>query len=981
MGDQDLGTEGTSGADQAPTGSWRDRVPTVELNTPAADPAAASDATASDESALPQDVQAPGPVAAAATVAPKPRRGFWPWAKRDKKTQVAGGESAGDAPASAPAPGSSPDEAAAPAGPIFGSQLGDDDEWPPLPTDQSFDEVVASYTEPHEPTAMPAPDRYIDDSSLTIQMEPIRVDEPAQPIVAVPAVEAIATEPPERPLVDELPERTPAEEAMPQPAALDLPEQVPAGRPGPMLYSFADVADSLQEQAAAARVTSQPASADLAAGALGVAAATEAVSTASRMEPGVDASAMTVALDPRLLGQSGAGTVAEPASSAAAAAAAGAAAGSSARSASSLAPAMPPPVAPEAASVAPPAGDVFGNPLRARLERGQPTEIIAAPPTPARLAPIERQSAPIGGDFGGAGARLIGGRFRAVERLDRGGAAETYKVVDEQGIIYAVDLLHPGSDREIQHLRDSMLAVAALQTPNVARVYEWGTDEAGFYVVREFVDGWDLETLLTRGPLDALRVSRYGAEAALGLAAAHAAGIVHGSLRTSDVIITPEGAVKVLGLGETLPRTLTPSSPPAAAYFLAPEQVRGEAPSESSDIYALGLVLYETATGVVSFEGPDAGIVAEKQLNAVAEPPRRVNPAVEASLEVVVLHALRKAPRDRYRNMDEFRQDLDRVADQIQGGVAASPDSEPGAKKSRRWVWIVLASALVLLLAAAGVGGWVWWRNNMAQVPTVVGTSPESARTRLAQAGLNVGSVAYSDKVAAGVNEGDVLSQDPSAGNWLRRGSKINLVINGPQKVLVPNVIGKPQADALAALQVSGLTIGAITQSFDATAVVGTVMSQTPTAGVEVPKATSVAFTVSKGPQSVSVPSVIGQTEAAATDALTKAGFKASSVRQSSDTVPTGQVISQAPTSGTPAKVGDSVTITVSQGPQAITVPSVVGQTLVSATDLIQAQRLIVKIVEKSSTAADVGKVIDQSPTSGTTAKPGDAVTITVGKL
>ena len=116
----------------------------------------------------------------------------------------------------------------------------------------------------------------------------------------------------------------------------------------------------------------------------------------------------------------------------------------------------------------------------------------------------------------GPDARTFAERYRAVERLDRGGTVETYKAVDETGALFTVDVLHPASEGETQHLRDSMLAVAAVQHPNLPRVFEWGVDSSGFYVVREFVEGWDLETLLTRGPLDPLRVARYGAEAALG---------------------------------------------------------------------------------------------------------------------------------------------------------------------------------------------------------------------------------------------------------------------------------------------------------------------------------------------------------------------------------------------------------------------------------------------------------------------------------
>lgn len=968
--------------------------------------------------------------AVAVTAAAKPeKKSFWPWGRK-AKDEPAAEDSSGTAADTAPV-----DTPQAVAGaPIFGSELPDDGEWPSLPTDDSFDEVAHAYAAGEAAPAssdfeMPdwaagMDDRepaWVDESSLTVPMEPIRTEAPGEPVPAAAATGVTDTaEPAERLegggslMADtEPPEPAPgAPEAMPEqqgvpeiagfihpelhpdlarPEPIDLPAQV-AGRPGPMLYSYSEVVDTLEEQTAAARVADRPEGSGAAiagAAVAGAAAAAVAGAAASHDAPEApaaftdDASALTQVLDMPSPGAAPAGLTyaAEPGPviGAPPSTAAGPA-GTQFMSAGAGEPPAPTAGA-EPVPAAEPVSEFGDNPLRERLETGRPVEVLAAPATPTAVAPVTHEVAPMAHDLEGAGARLIGGRFRAIERLDRGGTAETYKVIDEQGSMYAVDLLHPNGEREIQHLRDSMLAVAALQTANIARVYEWGTDESGFYVVREFVEGWDLETLLTRGPLDPLRVSRYGAEAALGMAAAHAAGIVHGSLRTSDVIITPEGAVKVIGLGQTLPRTLTPQSPPAAAYFLSPEQVRGEAPTDSSDIYALGIILYESGTGVVPFEGSDAGVVAEEQLNSQPEALRRVNPIIPASVEVVVSHALRKMPKDRYRTMDEFRQDLDRVGDQIQSGAVSEIETAPTLKKSRRWVWITALAVLGVLLLAGGAGGFVWWRNSMAQVPNLIGVSPEAAKTKLAQAGLSLGDVTYTQQIATSVREGDVLSQDPKASDWLRRGAKVNLTINGPQKVIVPNVVGKPQAEALSAVQTAGLIIGTITQTFDATVAAGTVISQTATAGVEVAKGTAVGFEVSKGPQSVAVPSVVGQAESAAVSALTKAGFKSNSIKAASDTIASGMVISQTPSAGTAAKVGDTITIQVSTGAQTIQAPNVVGKTMTEAAAIIQAQKLIVKIIERTTTAsADIGKVLDQSPSSGTSVKAGDTITITVGK-
>ena len=581
----------------------------------------------------------------------------------------------------------------------------------------------------------------------------------------------------------------------------------------------------------------------------------------------------------------------------------------------------------------------------------------------------------------------IAGRFTAVERLDSGDSVETYEALDEAGGVFAVDVLHPADATDTRRLGDAMYAVAALASPNIPRVWEWGTDDSGFYVVREYIDGWDIPTLLSNGPLDPLRVARYGAEVALGLSAAHAAGLLHGSLRTRDVMVEPEGTVKVLGMGETLPRVLAASGPSAATHFLAPELIAGEAPTEASDIYALGVVLYEMATSVVPFEGETARDVADLHLEAQAEPARCTNPDVPASLEVVIARAMRKEPEERYRSAAEMAQDLTRVGDQIESGTL--PPEVPAGPRIEipRWMWITAAALIATLVIGGGTAGIVWWRRSMTAVPSLVGLAPDAARAKIAEAGLEPGALFFTPTVTAGLPEGVVSTQSPLPGGWVRVGTGIGVVINGPRKVRVPTLEGATQASAIATIQASGLTVAGIEMVFG-DAEKGTVVTQTPTAGTPVPKGSGITVSVSQGPKVAVVPAVAGEAEAAAQTSLKEAGFKTSSSRQFDDTVALGTVISQSPAAASTAGVGETVALVVSGGPSPVTVPTVKGSSLADAISALQAANLKVS-VSSTKVAASVaggtkanpaiGQVLSQSPAAGASAKAGDTVTLTFG--
>ena len=266
-------------------------------------------------------------------------------------------------------------------------------------------------------------------------------------------------------------------------------------------------------------------------------------------------------------------------------------------------------------------------------------------------------------------------------------------------------------------------------------------------------------------------------------------------------------------------------------------------------------------------------------------------------------------------------------------------------------------------------------------VPNVVGMTQAAAQTAITSAGLTVGTItqAYSNTVPSG----NVISQTPPSGATVTPGSAVNLTISqGPQPVMVPNVVGMTQAAAQTAITSAGLTVGTITQAYSDTVPSGNVISQSPASGASVASGSAVNLTVSQGPQPVMVPNVVGMTQAAAQTAITSAGLTVGTITQAySNTVPSGNVISQTPASGATVTPGSAVNLTISQGPQPVMVPNVVGMTQAAAQTAITSAGLTVgTITQAYSDTVPSGNVISQSPASGASVASGSAVSLTVAQ-
>ena len=508
---------------------------------------------------------------------------------------------------------------------------------------------------------------------------------------------------------------------------------------------------------------------------------------------------------------------------------------------------------------------------------------------------------------------LLDNRYRIVDKIGVGGMADVYLGEDTLlGRPVAIKILHANfanDDEFVKRFKREAQAAGKLNHPNIVNMYDVGFDQNLHYIIMEYVDGETLKEYITRhGRLSIDEAVKFTIAIAEGLEHAHAMGIVHCDIKPHNVIITRTGRVKVtdFGIARAMNATNTvmyTNSILGSAHYLSPEQASGKPVDGNTDIYSLGVVLYEMLTGRVPFEGETPIAVALKHVREKVTPPTRYNPSIPPLLEAVVMKALAKNPADRFESISDMISDL-RLSQGFTMGKtqrhepydfatqmipAVDPDaledfnidresSQKVESKKKHMLnkiasipqkYIVLGAAVIFLIAFLGAfltyGN--FWSNTTVDVPNVVGKQVSVAKNILEDKHLRVST---SEVTNSDVPAGQVISQTPNAGEKVKEQRTIHLVVSkGVGDLTVPDLSGLTVDQARQRLKDLGLVVGKITQESVDGKPDGVIIAQTPSGDSKVSKGATIDLVVNKAKvKKVKVPNVVGMSLKEARDAL-----------------------------------------------------------------------------------------------------------------
>jgi serine/threonine-protein kinase len=584
---------------------------------------------------------------------------------------------------------------------------------------------------------------------------------------------------------------------------------------------------------------------------------------------------------------------------------------------------------------------------------------------------------------------IVAGRYRILGRIGSGGMADVYLAHDDHlGREVALKVLHRRFSRDqqfVERFRREASSAASLQHPNVVGVYDRGQHEDTYYIVMENLPGRTLRDLLNEeAPLSQERAIHFGTQILQAAGFAHRRGVIHRDFKPHNVIVAPDDSLKVtdFGIARAGASEMTETgSIMGTAQYLSPEQAQGQHVDAASDLYSIGVMLYEMLAGRVPFEGDSAVSIALKHVSDTPLPLREIRPDVHPALEAAIMRALNKDPAQRYANADEFIAALEAARAAILSGADGGhteswmptplppPDEE---QRARRWPWVTL---LLLLLAGAVAAALLLTGAKQVVVPQEVGKPAPDAVAELDHAGLN----AQIKRVESDQEVGLVVRQDPAAAKKVEKGSTVTLFVSsGPGFTTMPDVTGKTEADAIKELRKAGL-VATLHDEHSSTVAKGRVTKTDPIALHQVQKGSRVDVYVSSGPEIVTVPPVVGKDQADAKAALEDAGLRVTVHKQESSE-PKDRVTGQDPGANSKVPRGSRVTITVSSGTKKVKVPDVRGRTQEEASGILQGKGFTVRVIQIDGTADQDGKVIRQSPAPGADRDKGSTVTIYVGR-
>lgn len=598
----------------------------------------------------------------------------------------------------------------------------------------------------------------------------------------------------------------------------------------------------------------------------------------------------------------------------------------------------------------------------------------------------------------------IDGRYRLLRRIGSGGMADVWLAEDAHlQRQVALKVLHRrfAQDREfVERFRREAEAAAGLQHPNIVAVFDRGDVEGTYYIAMQLLEGRSLKEPIDSGlaPEQAVGLVR---QVLVAAGFAHRHGVVHRDLKPQNAIVDGEGKVTVtdFGIARAGASEITQAgSVMGTPHYLSPEQAQGLDVTAVSDLYSVGVILYEALTGRVPFEADSAIAIAMKQVSQAPQRPSSIEPRVSPALDAVVMRALEKEPGRRFQSAEAFIAALDAALKnpgaEGEGTAAFAPlpasvatvegADEENEKKRRRRRWLLVGAAVLIGILV----GFTLTRDTTTEVPGVTGNQLNVAIALLEQEGFKVGEVTRVQREAAA---NTVLEQDPAASppeaslecafvRFFCSKPKVALTVSaGPGTAKVPSTAGLSSEEATEAVEVAGFE-AQLSEVNSAQVEAGLVIKSDPSGGTTATRGSVVTLTVSKGPKLAKVPVLVGSDRAVAVQQIRGRGL-VPEVTEEESSAAAGEVIRQAPSAGSELPRGSSVSIVVSKGEEKVPVPNVIGRERREAVEELRAAGLQPSVSEQETeVASQVGRITDQFPPPGSEVEPGTTVTLVVGK-
>ena len=630
---------------------------------------------------------------------------------------------------------------------------------------------------------------------------------------------------------------------------------------------------------------------------------------------------------------------------------------------------------------------------------------------------------------------LVDERYRVTRRLARGGMATVYVAQDERlDRPVALKVMHPhlaDSAAFVERFRREARSAARIVHPGVVSVFDQGIVTGQGFLVMELIDGTNLRQLLrAQGAFTIPQALRYTTDTLEALRAAHRVGVIHRDIKPENILVPTDGPAKVTDFG--LARAASEVSMSSTGNmlgtvaYIAPEIATTAEADARSDIYSVGIMLYEMLTGAVPWAGESplqiashhvsdnvpspsaaqpwipreiddlvAALTARESANRPADASDAIDLVARAAATIPSELANRRAdvaPEERQRALEtsalnteimpaQFTRPLPAPASSsvalvhTSGATQVAAAASPPKKSARAAAWIVL---VVLLLVVAGVGGHWWWTEygpgSYLTMPETTGRTLTDVQADLDALGLHT---QVEEEFSDNVDTGSVTRSDPEGGSSVHKRAEVQLYVSkGVDMKTVPELTGKSQDEAQRSLTEVGLTVGAITDAYSEDVPQGQVISQSVAAGTSLAHDSAVDIVLSKGRQPLTVPTLSGLSASAAKSAIEDLGLVAAPTDAYSDTVAEGQVISQQTREGSTLHRGDSVAYTVSKGPEKVAIPDVVGLQREEARSRLESAGFTVK--EEAVLGGFFGTVRSSDPAAGTMTKKGSTVTITI---